>query len=136
MAAVRGLETGLRVAGAAAARPERFLRYCGAAGVPGAGEPTDAGPGASADPALGDSGGPRYAGGEAACPSAAPVRGGSPGARPIWGFCRRCCSVLCLSSAFGNWARNVSVSISYVEPFIGNSRETTEGDYANIEAEE
>lgn len=29
MAAVKGLETCLRVAGAAAARPERFLRYCG-----------------------------------------------------------------------------------------------------------
>lgn len=44
MAAVKGLEACLRVAGAAAARPERFLRYCGAAGFPGAGEPPGAGP--------------------------------------------------------------------------------------------
>lgn len=36
MAAVKGLETCLRVAGAAAARPERFLRY---GGCPGVGEP-------------------------------------------------------------------------------------------------
>lgn len=39
MAAVKGLETCLRVAGAAAAHPERFLRYCGLTERP----PPDAG---------------------------------------------------------------------------------------------
>lgn len=68
MAAVKGLETCLRVAGAAAARPERFLGYNGAAGFPGGGEPSNAGPrGCVVYVALCDLCRPHCSGREASC---------------------------------------------------------------------
>jgi len=111
MAAVKGLETCLRVAGAAAARPERFLRYRGAARGWRAPERR-----ACVRVALRDLCGPRCSGREgrrqASCrPVGAPQL--PPGSlcyprglralleRAVSSFCLGCCSVLLFSSAFG-----------------------------------